>query len=246
MCRMFFKCSLEPSCLDLKILKKYIKSCHWRYFRKYDILGHHGLGWGFAYLSEDEGDLVIKRDITPIYHADWNKLSKINTRFLMVHARKTLPWKKNIGDVHPIGIKDKYFLTHNGIIKNFPSKKLRNPRLNKIYNETGLDTRKYLCSIINELQEGKNLKIGLENIFKEIEIGAGANAFLFNSKRCNVITNHKNNFNGRHHTLFISKNQSDLLVSTTPLTKNAIEIPNYALLQINIEDLNLNMVKLEF
>ncbi len=246
MCRMFFKCSLEPFHIDYKILKKYVKSCHWRYLRKYDLLGHHGLGWGFAYISENDNDLVIKRDITPIYHADWKNLTKIKTRFLLVHARKTLPWKKNFGNVHPINIKEKYLITHNGIIKNFPSKKFKNPKLDRIYNETDLDTRKYLSSIINELQKGKNLKIGLESVFNEIEIGAGANAFLFNSQNCNVITNHKNNFNGRHHTLFLSKNHNGILVSTTQLTDNAKEIPNHSLIQIDLNNLNLNMVKLEF
>ena len=246
MCRMFFKCSLEPFRMDYKILKEYVKSCHWRYLRKYDLLGHHGLGWGFAYIPENDNKLVIKRDISPIYHADWKNLTKIKTQFLLVHARKTLPWKKNFGNVHPINIEEKYLITHNGIIKSFPSKNLKNPKLDKIYNETDLDTRKYLCSIINELQEGNNLKSGLENIFKGIEIGAGANAFLFNSHFCNVITNHKNNFNGRHHTLFLSKNHNDILVSTTPFAENAKEIPNHSLIQIDLNDLNLNMVKLEF
>jgi predicted glutamine amidotransferase len=239
-------CSLEPFYLDRKILNKFIKSCHWRYLRKYDLLGHHGLGWGFTYLSENSDKLVTKRDITPIYHASWKELTKIKTRFLLVHARKTLPWKRNFKDVHPININEDYLLTHNGIIKNFPNKKLSTPKLDRIYKETDLDTRKYLCSIISELHEGNPLKIGLESIFKDIEIGAGANAFLFNSKKCNVITNHKNNFNGRHHTIFISKNHSNILVSTTPLTKNAKEIPNYTLVQINLDDLNLNTMKLEF
>jgi predicted glutamine amidotransferase len=243
---MFFKCSLESFNLDYKILKKYVKSCHWRYLRKYDLLGHHGLGWGLAYFSEDDNKLVIKRDLTPIYHADWKALTKIKTRFLLVHARKTLPWKKNFENVHPISIKEKYLITHNGIIKSFPCKKLKNPKLDRIYNETDLDTRKYLCSIINELQQGNNLKTGLERIFKEIEIGAGANAFLFNSQNCSVITNHKNNFNGRHHTLFLSKNHNDILVSTTPLTENAKEIPNHSLINIDLNNLNLDMVKLEF
>jgi predicted glutamine amidotransferase len=243
---MFFKCSLEPFYLDYKILKKFIKTCHWHYLRKYSILGHHGLGWGFAYLSENDNKLVIKRDITPIYHADWKNLTKIKTRFLLIHARKTLPWKKNLKNVHPINIQEKYLITHNGIIKKFPSQKLRNPNLDKIYNETDLDTRKYLCLIIKELQEGKNLKSSLESVFKSIEIGAGANAFLFNSQNCNIITNHKINFNGRHHTLFLSKTQDGILVSTTPLTENTKEIPNYSLIQINLNNLNLNMVKLEF
>ena len=238
-------CSSEPFYLGNKILQEFIKSCHWRYLRKYDILGHHGLGWGFSYLSENGDKLITKRDITPIYHASWESLTKIKTRFLLVHARKTLPWKRKFKNVHPININEEYLITHNGIIKNFPDKKLNTPKLDKIYKETDLDTRKYLCSIISELYEGKPLKAGLESIFKDIEIGAGANAFLFNSKKCNVITNHKNNFNGRHHTLFISKNQSTVLVSTTPLTKNAFEIPNYSLIQINLENLKLEAVKLE-
>ena len=242
---MFFKCSLEPFYIDYKILKKYVKSCHWRYFRKYDILGHHGLGWGFAYLSEDENNLVIKRDINPIYHADWKSLIKIKTRFLLVHARKTLPWKKKYENVHPINIKEKFLIVHNGIIKNFSRNYLENIKLDKIYNETDLDTRKYLCSIINELSEGKSLKNGLETVFKNIQIGAGANAFLFNSQICNIITNHKTNFNGRHHTLFVSKNKNEILVSTTPLTESAKEIPNYSLIQIDLNNLNMNMVKLE-
>ncbi|NHJ22521.1 MAG: hypothetical protein EAX91_16360 [Candidatus Lokiarchaeota archaeon] len=246
MCRMFFKCSLEPTNLNYDILKEFVKTCHWRYFRKYDILGHHGLGWGFAFLSEEDNRLVVKRDITPIYHADWKNLSNIKTRFLLVHARKTLPWKKSFSNIHPIDIKKEYLITHNGIIKKFLTKELTNPKLNKIYKETDLDTRKYLCSIIDEIQKSNSLKISLETIFKNIEIGAGANAFLFNSQICNVITNHKANFNGRHHTLFINKNNNSILVSTTPLTAHAIEIPNYALIQIDLNDLNLNMVKLEF
>jgi predicted glutamine amidotransferase len=243
---MFFKCSLEPSYLDYNILQEYVKSCHWRYFRKYDILGHHGLGWGFAYLSEGDNNLVIKRDITPIYHADWESLTQIKTRFLLVHARKTLPWKKKFENIHPINIKEKYLIVHNGIIKNFSKKNLENPELDEIYTNTDLDTRKYLCSIIDELKNGKNLKASLENVFKNIEIGAGANAFLFNTKICNVITNHKTNYNGRHHTLFIDRKHNSVIVSTTPLTYNAKEIPNYALIQIDLNDLDMNMVELEF
>jgi len=246
MCRMFFKCSLEPFHINYEILKQFIATCRMRYFRRYDIFGHHSLGWGFAYLSENNKELVIKRDINPIYHADWENLAKIKTRFLLVHARKTLPWKRKFDNVHPINIGEKYLITHNGIIKNFPEKKLPNPKLNRIYKETDLDTRKYLCSIIDQIQEGKDLKSGLELVFKEIEIGAGANAFLFNSQVCNVITNHNTNFNGRHHTLFISRDNNEVIVSTTPLTTSAIEIPNYSLIQINLANLDMNFTNLNF
>ena len=244
MCRMFFKCSLEPFNINYTFLKQFLATCHWRYFRKYDLLGHHGLGWGFAYLSENNKELIIKRDIDPIYQADWKSLTKIRTRFLLVHARKTLPWKRKFENVHPIDIGEKYLITHNGIIKNFPEKKLNTPKLDRIYKETDLDTRKYLCSIIDQIQENKDLESALEFIFKEIEIGAGANAFLFNSQMCNVITNHNTNFNGRHHTLFISRDSSEIIVSTTPLTNNAKEIPNYSLIQINLANLDTNFTKL--
>ena len=246
MCRMFFKCSLKPFYLNSTFLKQFLASCHWRYFKKYDILGHHGLGWGFAYLSENNKELIIKRDINPIYHADWKNLTKIKTRFLLVHARKTMPWKRKIENVHPLNIAEKYLITHNGIIKNFPEKKLNNPKLNRIYKETDLDTRKYLCSIIDQIQDGKDLESSLEHTFKEIEIGAGANAFLFNSETCNVITNHKNNFNGRHHTLFLSRDSNEITVSTTRLIKTAKEIPNYSLIQINLANLETTYTKLNF
>ena len=243
---MFFKCSLEPFNINNTFLKQFLATCHWRYFRKYDILGHHGLGWGVAYLSEDNNELVIKRDINPIYHADWKSLTKIKTRFLLIHARKTLPWKRKIENVHPISINEKYLITHNGIIKNFPKKKLKNPKLDGIYKKTDLDTRKYLTSIIDQIQDGKDLKSSLEQTFKEIEIGAGANAFLFNSQMCNIITNHKSNFNGRHHTLFINRNNDEIIVSTTPLIKSAKEIPNYSLIQINLANLHTTFTKLSF
>jgi len=246
MCRMFFKCSLKPFYINYTVLKQFLATCRWRYFRKYDIFGHHSLGWGFAYLSENNKELVIKRDINPIYHADWESLTKIKTRFLLVHARKTLPWKRKFENVHPINIGEKYLITHNGIIKNFPETNLNNTKLNRIYKETDLDTRKYLCSIIDHIQESKDLERGLKLVFKEIEIGAGANAFLFNSQKCNVITNHNTNFNGRHHTLFISQKNNEIIVSTTPLTTSAKEIPNHSLIQINLANLDTNFTKLDF
>ena len=61
-------------------MKKFVSSCHWQYFRKYNIFGHHNLGWGFAYLPESRSkNLIVKRDITPIYYADWESLTKIKT-----------------------------------------------------------------------------------------------------------------------------------------------------------------------
>lgn len=246
MCRMFFQCALEPFNIEYELLKKFVSSCRWQYLRKYNLFGHHGLGWGFAYIPEDEKNLVIKHDITPIYQADWKNLKNLKTRFLLVHARKTMPWKRNFNDVHPININENYVIVHNGIIKNFSFPQLETEKLETIKSETKLDTRKYLCSIIDKLNTGLNLKEALESLFNSIQIGAAANAFLFNSRECNIINYHNTNFNGRHHTLFITKNQHKLFVSTTPIKNDMLELPNRVLIRVNLRDLDLKFEKLSF
>ena len=188
--------------------------------------------------------LVIKRDINPIYHSDWKNLSNIKTRFLLVHARKTFPWKKKFDNIHPINIGEKFLIAHNGIIKNSSFPKFNNHKLELINSSTDLDTRKYLCFILDKLTENFDLKTTLELIFKVLKLGAGANAFLFNSKECNVINYHNTNFNGRHHTLFISKRNSQFFISTSPIITKSKEIPNKSLIQINLKDLSLKMQKL--
>ena len=169
MCRMFFQCSKEPFTIEYDVLKAFIRTCHRRYLHRYDLLGHHNLGWGFAYLPEIESNnsLIVKRDLNPIYYSDWKSLSNIKTRFLLVHARKAQPWNKNYYNIHPIDIGEKFLITHNGIIKKFPNRPLKNPKLNKINNSTSLDTRKYLCHIIDKMQEGFSLKESLEDFFKK-------------------------------------------------------------------------------
>ena len=244
MCRMFFRCSTKPFSIEIDFLKKFVKSCHWQYLHKYNLFGHHNLGWGFAYLNE-ERKLVIKRDINPIYKSDWKALSKIKTRFLVVHARKANPWKKNFKDIHPINIQQNYMIVHNGVIKINSFTPLKDPTLERIRASTSLDTRRYLCAILDKINNGTRLKGALEEIFRTVEIAAGANAFLFNSNECDVITHHNPNFNGRHHTLFIKKLDYNILVCTTPLVERMKEIPNDTLIKINLSDLSTNLMKLE-
>jgi predicted glutamine amidotransferase len=242
---MFFQCSTEPLTIDSNILKKFIKTCYWRYLHKYDLLGHHNLGWGFAYIDEHKNNsLIIKRDINPIYHSDWKKLTDIKTRFLLIHARKAKPWNKSFNNIHPINIHEKYLIAHNGIIKSFLDDKLDNPKLEIINNNTILDTRKYLCHIIDKIQKDYTLKESLELLFKRIIIGAGANAFLFNSKECHVINYHNTNFNGRHHTLFINKDKTSIFVSTTPIKAKAKEIENNSLISIDLKALGIKFYSL--
>jgi len=245
MCRMFFQCAKQPFTISIDFLKKFVSSCHWQYLRKYNLFGHHNLGWGFAFISQDEERLIIKRDITPIYQANWKGLNQIKTRFLLVHARKAYPWNKNFKNIHPINIGENYQIVHNGVIKSDSFLQLNDARLEKIRNETTLDTRRYLCSIIDKLIKGLDLKKSLEEIYITIEIGAGANAFLFNTKECNVITHHNNNFNGRHHTLFIKKSMDNINVCTTPIINDALEIPNNSLIQIDLENFTMKFNQLE-
>ena len=244
MCRMFVQCSTEPFFIDSQLLKKFVKSCHRQYLHKYNLFGHHNLGWGFAYLNQNQ-ELKIKRDITPIYKADWKSLNKIKTRFLLVHARKAYPWKKDFKDIHPINIHEKYLIAHNGVIKSDSFPPLRDANLEGIRASDTLDTRRYLCAISEKIKNGTSLENALEEIFKKIQIGAGANAFLFNSKECNVISYHNSNFNGRHHTLFIKNSGNNILVSTTPLLKDMKEITNKSLIRINFLDLATKVMKIE-
>ncbi len=188
---------------------------------------------------------MIKRDITPIYHADWKSLSKIKTRFLLVHARKAYPWLKNSENIHPINVNERYLLTHNGTITNFSISKMANPKLDTIFKETNLDTRKYLCYVMDNLKQGLKLKDTLEKVLNNIEIGLGANAFLFNSKECNIIKYQNEKFSGRHRTLFITRDNSSVLASTSPLKPKMKEIPNYSLIQIKLSDLKTKLTKLE-
>lgn len=131
--------------------------------------------------------MVIKRDTTPIYHADWKSLIKVKTSFLLVHARKSYPWKKNKRDTHPINVNEEYIITHNGTIKNSSFPEVKDPKLKNIANKTSMDTRKYLWCIIDNLKQSLNLKEAIESVLRNLKLGLGANAFLFNSKERNIV-----------------------------------------------------------
>lgn len=248
MCRMFFQCSTETFNISYDLLKKFVKSCHWTYFHKYNVFGHHNCGWGVAYFPDGKQNLVVKRDINPIYYADWKSLINIKTRFLLVHARKTVkPWKKAIENVHPINIKEKYLMTHNGTIKIDSFPKLKDAQLNLIKKKTEMDTRKYLCLIMDELKQNGEIKSSIQSALNKIDVSSSANAFLFNSKECIVIKRQKSTFNGRHTTLFLKKANGKILVSTTPLdtSQKAMEIPNNSLIKIDLNNLKTEYSKLE-
>ena len=244
---MFFKCSTEAFTISPLFLKKFVASCQFRYFRKHNMIGHHSQGWGYAYLSEDDQKLIIKRDINPIYRADWKNLSKIKTRFLLVHARKTLPRKKTIKNVHPININEEYFMTHNGTIKieSFPQE-LNDQRLSEISLNTGMDTRKYLCLIMDEYKKHNlDLKKAVESTLRKIQSSGTANAFLFNINECAIIKRQNDSLLGRNTTLFLTKEKNSVLVSTTPISRNAKEIPNKSLIRVNLSDLSIRLSRLE-
>jgi predicted glutamine amidotransferase len=241
---MLIHYSVHPKTLSLEILKPFIKSCHWTYLKKYNLAGHHNAGWGFAYISIDSRKLKIKRTLHPIYQCKWEDLTKIKTRFLLIHARKTLFGDKRLENVHPIDIEGQYILVHNGTIqmKSFPP--LNDNRLQAIQENTDLDTRRYLCTILDNLKHQGNLKEAIETTLESIHVNSAANAFLFNLHECHIIKYQNSGYNARHTTLFIEKSSDELLISTTPLTPNALEIPNKSL--ISIPELLNEKISLEF
>ncbi|MBD3195798.1 MAG: hypothetical protein GF317_12120 [Candidatus Lokiarchaeota archaeon] len=237
MCRMLIYYSNEPKSIPIQILSKFIKSCHWDYFKKYDLVGHHGAGWGIAYIPSNSRELIVKRTLTPIYRSAWKNIRKIKSRFILIHARKTLFGEKKLENVHPIDIGAEYCLTHNGTIKmdSFPT--LNDKKLERIKNYTDLDTRRYLCTILDQLKSGNTLKNAIKTVLQQIRVSSAANAFLFNSNEVHIIKYQNNTINGRHTTLFIDKSPERYLISTTPITSNALEIPNRSLISIPfIED----------
>ena len=232
MCRMLIHYSLQPTIIPIEILKKFVQSCHWNYLKKYDLFGHHGVGWGFAYIPMDSQKLVIRRSLHPIYDCEWQDLVKIKTRFLIIHARKTLFGKKTLNNVHPICIGDSFCLAHNGTIKMRSFPPLNDPNFQKVQSNTDLDTRRYLCTVLDYLKSQNSIKDAIELTLKNIHIKSAANAFLFNLNECHIIKYQNDSFNGRHTTLFIEKTPNRIIISTTPLTSKALEIPNGSLLSI--------------
>ena len=98
---------------------------------------------------------------------------------------------------------------------------------------------------MDNLKQGLDLKETLENVINNIKIGLGANAFLFNSKECNIIKYQNEKFSGRHRTLFITKDNGSVLTSTSPLKPKMKEIPNYSLIHVNLSNLEINLTNLE-
>ncbi|TXT64008.1 MAG: hypothetical protein BAJALOKI1v1_630011 [Promethearchaeota archaeon] len=233
MCRMLLYYAMHPETIPYDLLYKFIKSCHWNYFKRYDLVGHHGAGWGFAYLPINKQRILIKRSLHPNYHCKWQDLTKIKTRLLLIHARKTIFGEKKLENVHPIDIRGKYALVHNGTIKMSSFPRLKNNRLQMIQKNTDLDTRRYLCTILDNLETLGDIKDAIEATLQTIHTNSAANAFLFNSEECHIIKHQNTTFNGRHTTLFIEKTSKNVIISTTPLSVKALEIPNKSLISIS-------------
>ncbi|MFO7795891.1 MAG: class II glutamine amidotransferase [Promethearchaeati archaeon] len=230
---MLINYSSQPICISIESLKKFIQSCHWDYLKKYDVVGHHGAGWGLAYIPNNSNNLVIRRTLEPIYNCKWQDLANIKTRFLLIHARKTIFGEKRLENVHPICLGDRFCIVHNGTIKMKSFPPLNRLYLQKIKENTDLDTRRYLCTLLDNIINQNNIKDAIETTLKKIHVNSAANAFLFNSKECYIIKYQKNTFNGRHTTLFIQKGANRVMISTTPLNSKALEIPNASFLSIS-------------
>jgi len=239
---MLINYSSQPICINIESLKKFIQSCHLNYLKKYDLVGHHGAGWGFAYIPPNSNKLIIKRTLKPIYNCKWQDLANIKTRFLLIHARKTIFGEKRLENVHPICIGDRFCIVHNGTIKMKSFPPLNRRRLHSISENTDLDTRRYLCTLLDNIITQNNIKDAIETTLKKIHVNSAANAFLFNSKECYIVKFQKKTFNGRHTTLFIQKGGNRVIISTTPLNSKALEIPNASLL--SIPSLKENKIKI--
>jgi hypothetical protein len=99
---------------------------------------------------------------------------------------------------------------------------------------------------MDELKNSNSdLKEAVESSLRKIQHPGTANAFLFNLNECAIIKRQNDSRKGRHTTLFLTKEKNSVLVCTTPISRNAKEIPNKSLIRVNLSDLSIKLCRLE-
>ncbi|MHA1340847.1 MAG: class II glutamine amidotransferase [Promethearchaeota archaeon] len=255
MCRMMAFFGKEPIKIPEKYLKIFIRNCHFGNFSRGDYLGHHGMGFGILYFDENER-VHVKRSINKIWKADPKYFLDIESKCIIIHARKCLPRDKKKEDVHPITIDKKTFMFHNGTIKKSSFSKLNDKFYDQISKHTSMDTRKYLATYLDSLKfeiENNSHSISSNDIsfpiisqnpqnnlieksynaikktLSNLQLISAANSFIIN-KNFLCIIEYKRDFvflRNLNYTLNIGKiSNNAYCVSVIPFTRKFKPIPN--------------------
>lgn len=252
MCRMFALFGESGRSIPRSFLEKFIKTCHWGKWRQGDFIGHHGMGWGVLWLDKSDRIRTF-RSLLPIWRSNWRALLKLNSRCIVVHARFCPPWAISSSDVHPITENKRLYMFHNGIIATDSIPPPEHGRLKKKFNNTGMDTRRYLLSLQGELESAggdlgfQSMKKALDAILPNFNLKPSANAFIVTPKGLGIVEYMKQYpiFKRQTYVLNMSKiSTSAYCVSVIPFDDTFVRIPNHAAVYYDFQKNSLNLAQI--
>lgn len=256
MCRMMCLFSDQSFQIPFEYLQSFVKNCRFGNWNFQDFMAPHRAGWGFAWrdLTHSKSNsknhsctpfLRIKRGLRPIWENKWEDLCKIKSDMFVIHARWALPWDVKFSNVHPITIDGRTFLVHNGIISNNSFPPLKEPKYQQIFQNTKLDSRKYLLSLLDAQKKHENVSDAISSVVKYFCNDLSANGFLFNSQNVWIIDWHNSPIIQRYtYDLAINKHNGIFCVASMPLTKYFKHIPNKTLLHYDFSQKEFGTIKL--
>jgi len=236
--------------IPLSNLKKFVKNCKWGNRSKQDWIGRHGMGWGVMWLDNLD-NIKVKRFFRPIWEYNWEFLTKIKSELIIVHAR--FAFEKKFMNIHPIKIKfrgNNFYLFHNGIIKiaSFPC--LKNSRLKCISQNSEMDTRCFLATIIDFYNSGDNKVDSIKTTLLKsgIKLFNSANSIFVNDKDVFVTSFHRKispllEYNTYQLHIYREK-KGNCCVSVIPFSDQYFRLPNSSIVHYNIQSNSFSVYKI--
>lgn len=243
MCRMIACFHDAPISLDRDLLAQFVKNCHWGNWRVQDWLGHHGMGWGVAWM-DPAGTIRTWRSLNPIWRDPWWALPRLKSRLIVVHARFALPWKVRRDDVHPITLDDRHFLAHNGTIKLASFAPLETPALERARRETTLDTRRYLAAVLDGMATGAAPLDAIAGVLRQVRPVPSANAFFFSRAQFTAVEYQTAPLFQRYtYVLAVKRLHPGTCVSSIPFDETFSRLPNGTALQFDFGSGTLHLAR---
>lgn len=169
----------------------------------------HRDGWGAAWISRDKVNYY--KNLTPIWESRMPP-NMIGDSFV-IHARKATIGEPAIENTHPFIMED-VLLVHNGDLQLAV-----NPK-RKTIGKT--DSEKYLALLLDLRDEMGEMEQAIAESLKYIEDFSALNLIIgsMEDETFWVLNfyNHIDEAHDKHYTMFFSKSNSKMIVSSEPLT----------------------------
>ncbi|MBN2093555.1 class II glutamine amidotransferase [candidate division KSB1 bacterium] len=233
MCRMLLAVGKFDTPILFEGLKRMALDQNERHEENEKVLFQHGDGWGMTYLHHDS--LNSYKSSQPCYQdLQFENLSKISTRFLILHSRRAS--KGSIGEQnsHPFLANienDNYFFYHNGTIYE------ELPFSNHFHRSGTTDSEMFFFHILTHLKPEKPIE-SYKSIFKKVTNFSAVNSIFGNSQFCLLVNRYQ--INPDYYTMKISSDDHSLIVSSEIIpglpAKNWKKLSNGTLLKIPINN----------